>query len=279
MFVGTEAGASEIGGIHVETPVMAGEGVERGVIHASKQGGFKGFALIVLDVDGPGLFAARVELVAHGGQLHVEVVVVVWHADVVALHVVGVLLHESDLDEEVAAVGFGDVVFDLLDIVVEGEPFLQTRLVAMQELHPHLDVLGGAADVETYRLTRMGGAFVVLEPAHGGVRQLLGVVTEDAELRSVLGQRVVEALQLDVVFAWLQRGLARIEAGVIVHRDLVLVDQGLVLHLVLGAVDAEVGEEGQDLLIAENLAVEVGLLFDRLEVIDATEVVETVDLA
>ena len=95
--VGTERTGTDTVGAHVEIPVVIGELVERHVVHAGQQGGFDGLALVVLDVDGPGLFAAGVEFVAHGGKADIEVEVLVGHADIVFVGPVAVLLDESGL--------------------------------------------------------------------------------------------------------------------------------------------------------------------------------------
>ena len=153
--VGAEAVAPHTSGSHAEVPVMIGELVQRSIVHTCQQGRFRGFALVVLHVDGPGLFAAGVELVAYGGQGDVEVEVIVRYADVLAVGLVAVFLDEGGDQGQAATVFLGDIVADLLDVVVQGNPTFQTDFIVVFQPDPHLHILGRATDVEMDGLARM----------------------------------------------------------------------------------------------------------------------------
>ena len=277
--VGLVALAPHAGRFHVEVPIVAGEGVKRGVVHACQQGGSHVFVLIVLDVDGPGLLAAGAELVAHGGEGDVEVEVVVRNADRLFLDVIGVFLDESGLETESATVFFLDFVGDGLDVVVEGDPLFHTDFHAMHHLHPYPDVLGRAADVGAQFVTGLQRGLVGLVPGHRHARRAGGVFLVNLEFLGGDGQRFVKTLEFDIVSARLQGRLAGVEGGLLVDQDLVLVNQGLMLHLVVAAVEAEGGELVMQLFVAECLPVEGDVEAVGIEIVDAVGLFEAVDEA
>ena len=250
MVVAEEAAAPNIDGRQAEVPVVVGELLERGVVHACKQGRFQGFALVVLHVDSPGLLAAGVEFVAHRGQADVEVEIVVRHEDMPVAELVAVFLHEGGGQRQAATVGLGDLIADFLDVVVEGDPTFQPHLFLVFQLYPHFHVVGRATDVEPEGLAGVAGVALNLVPGHFRRRKLLGAIAVHGEGGGSLRQRVVEALQLDIIYAGLETFLALITNCLSVDDDFVLIDEGLVLHHVVAGGEAVIREEPLQFFVA-----------------------------
>ena len=84
--------------------------IQRGIVHACKQGGLQRFAFVVSDGHRPSLLGTWGKFVAHRRQGHIQIVVVERHRNAKIVGVDTIFLHEGVTPAESASVLFGHLI-------------------------------------------------------------------------------------------------------------------------------------------------------------------------
>ena len=259
---------------HTKTPVIAGKLIQRGIIHSCEQGGFQRLVLVIADGHFPSLFSTGTKFVAHGGQFHVQVIVVERHGNMIVPSPESVFLHEDITEIEAATVAFGHLISKGLHTVADGDFLVHTNFVAVEQLQPNVHIFGRTTDAELDFVAGTGGRFVHIAPNHSGIRHLFGFILVNSEFLRHYGQGVVQTLEFHDIIPRFQN-LAFQELGLVVHHNFSLIDQSLGLLVV----ETVFGEEFVQLFIAKQLSVKGSRILHGSEIVDFGEVVVAVNLA
>ena len=230
-----------------QRPPMLLEDIQRGIVHSCQHRRFHGLVLAVADGQAPGFFGSGTELVAHRGQFHLQIEIIVRHLDAISFDAVAVLLVGTRHQAQRAPVAFGDNVGQGHQAFVHLHPLIHAGLlVVVDEFQPIHRLFGRTPKGDVNRVARLGFLFVDLQPKQLVYGHLPRHSVRHDELLRQHGQSVVETLQLQEVSPRLKLAVV-VETPFTVHLIFRLADQSLLLV----GIETVVGEKSRQLFVAQ----------------------------